>query len=127
MEDLAGNLNLSVSAGPDSDGEDVAEATLQLRRELLDLDVASVEVPRAGQPPPGTRAAGLEALGALVVTIAQSVPLTAVVAAVQSWLTGSMQRSIRLEIGGDVLELTGLPSAEQRRLTDEWLRRHDDG
>jgi hypothetical protein len=48
-----------------------------------------------------------------------------VVAAVQSWLSRSRQRSIKLELGGDVLELTGVGSDEQRRLTDEWLRRHD--
>ena len=67
----------------------------------------------------------LAAVDALVVTLAQSQLLTAVVAAVQSWLSRSQRRSIRLELGGDVLELTGVASAEQRRLTDEWLRRHD--
>jgi hypothetical protein len=46
------------------------------------------------------------------------------VAAVRSWLAGSPRRSIKLELGGDVLELTGVSSTEQRRLTDEWLRRH---
>ena len=100
------------------------EATLQLRRELLDLDVDAVEVPRVGEPPPGARAVDLGALGALVVSLGQSQLLTAVVVAVQSWLSRSPQRSIRLELGGDVLELTGVASDEQRRLTDEWLRRH---
>ena len=47
-----------------------------------------------------------------------------VVAAVRSWLAGSSRRSIKLELGGDVLELTGVSSKEQRRLTDEWLARH---
>jgi Effector Associated Constant Component 1 len=125
MEDQSTNVGISVSAGPGADAEEVAEATLQLRRELLDLDVAAVEVPRAGEPPPGTRGAGLDALGALVVTITQAPVLSGVVAAVQAWLSGSSQRSIKMEIGGDVLELTGLPAAEQRRLTDEWLRRHE--
>ena len=125
MEDQPTMLGIDVAVGPDADAEDVAEATLQLRRELLDLDVDAVEVPRAGEPPPGTRAVDLGALGALVVTLAQSQLLTAVVAAVQSWLSRSQRRSIRLELGGDVLELTGVASDEQRRLTDEWLRRHD--
>ena len=118
-------LGIGIAVGPDADADDVAEATLQLRRELLNLDVDAVEVPRAGEPPPGTRAVDPGALGALVVTIGQSQLLGAVVAAVQSWLSRSRQRSIKLELGGDVLELTGVGSDEQRRLTDEWLRRHD--
>ena len=96
---------------------------MQLRRELLDLDVEAVELPRAGEPPPGARAVELAELGALVVTVAQSQLLASVVAAVRSWLAGSRRRSVRLELGGDVLELAGVSSDEQRRLTDEWLRR----
>jgi hypothetical protein len=124
MEDQPTALAIHVAVAPGADAEDIDEATLQLRRELLDLDVAAVDVPRVGEPPPGARAADLAALGALLVTIGQSQLLTAVVAAVQSWLSRSRQRSIKLQLGGDVLELTGLPSDEQRRLTDEWLRRH---
>jgi len=47
-----------------------------------------------------------------------------VLEAVRSWLAGSPQRGIKLELDGDVLELSGVSSKEQRRLTDEWLRRH---
>jgi hypothetical protein len=125
MQEQPATLGIQVAVGPDADAEEVAEATLQLRRELLELDVEAVELPRAGEAPPGTRAVELAALGALLVTVAQSGLLTPVVAAVRSWLAGSPQRSIKLELGGDVLELTALSSREQRRLTDEWLRRHE--
>lgn len=118
-------LGIHVAVGPDADAEEVAEATLQLRRELLDLDVEAAELPRAGKAPPGTRAVELAALGALLVTVSQSELLTPVVAAVRSWLAGSPRRSIKLELGGDVLELTAVSSREQRRLTDEWLARHE--
>jgi hypothetical protein len=67
----------------------------------------------------------LAELGGLVLTIAQSHLLGSVVAAVRSWLAGSPQRSVKLELDGDILELTGVSSREQRRLTDEWLRRHE--
>ncbi len=110
--------------GPEVEAEAVAEATLQLRRELLELDVEAVELARAGEPPPGTRAVDFIALGSLVVTVANSGLLSAVVAAIRSWLGARPQRSIRLELGGDVLELTGVSSEEQRRLADAWLRRH---
>jgi len=118
-------LGVQVTLGPDSDSTEVAEATLQLRRELLDLDVDAVEPQRAGEPPPGTRAVDLAALGGLIVTIAQSALLPDVLAAVRAWLSRSQSRSIKLELGGDVLELTGVSSAEQRRLADEWLRRQE--
>jgi len=125
MEEQPATLGIRVTVGPGADAEDVAEATLRLRRELLDLDVEAVELVPAGEPPPGSRAVDLAALGALVVTVAQSQLLASVVAAVRSWLAGSRRRSIRLELGGDVLELTGVSSDQQRRLTDEWLRRHE--
>jgi hypothetical protein len=125
MEERSATLGIQIAVGPDADAEEVADATLQLRRELLDLDVEAVELPAAGEPPPGTRAVELAALGALVVTVAQSPLLGPVVAAVRSWLAGAPQRSIKLELDGDTLELTGLSSKEQQRLVDEWLHRHE--
>jgi hypothetical protein len=124
MEERLAALGIQVAIGTDDDAEQVAEGTLGLRRELLDLDVDAVELPRVGEPPPGTRAVELAALGALVVTVAQSRLLAPVVAAVQSWLAHSQQRSVKLELDGDVLEVTGVSSKEQQRLIDEWLRRH---
>jgi hypothetical protein len=83
MEEQPATLGIRVTVGPGADAEDVAEATLQLRRELLDLDVDAVELPSAGEPPPGSRTVELAALGALVVTVAQSQLLASVVAAVR--------------------------------------------
>jgi hypothetical protein len=123
MDDRPATLGIQLAVGSDDDAEQVAEATRQLRRELLDLDVEAVEQPRAGEPPPGSKAVELATLGALLVTVAKSQLLGPVVAAVRSWLAGS-QRSVRLELDGDVLELTGVSSREQQRLADEWLRRH---
>jgi hypothetical protein len=124
MEERSATLGIQVAVGPDADAEEVAASTEQLRRELLDLDVEAVERPTAGAPPPGAKGIELAALGTLVVTVAQSQLLTGVVAGVRAWLAGSPQRSIKLELDGDTLELGGLSSREQRRLTDEWLRRH---
>jgi hypothetical protein len=124
MSEHMANLGILVAVGPDSDAEEVAQATLRLRRELLDLDVDAVEVPRMSEAPPGSRGVDLTVLGALAVNVAESQLLTGVMAAIRSWLAASSRRSIKLELGGDVLELTGLSSSEQRRLTDEWLDRH---
>jgi hypothetical protein len=124
MDEQTSALGVQVVVGPDGDAEETAEATLRLRRELLDLDIDAVEVPGSGEPPPGSRAVDVAALGALLVHLADSEMLAGVVAAVRSWLSGSSRRSIKLELDGDVLELRGVSSQEQRRLTDEWLARH---
>jgi hypothetical protein len=124
MDNGLTTLCVQVAVGPDGDAEELAQAALKLRRELLDVDVDVVEVPGAGEPPPGSRAIDVAALGALAVNIAEPQLLAAVIAAVRSWLSGSSRRSIKLELGGDALELTGVSSKEQRRLTDEWLTRH---
>ena len=126
VDEPAGVLAVQVAVGPDGDDEEIAQATLQLRREFLDVDVDAAAAP-GGEPPPGSRGVDVAALGALVVNIADSQLLTAVVATVRSWLAGSPRRSIKLELGGDSLELTGVSSREQRRLTDEWLARHTAG
>jgi hypothetical protein len=118
-------LGIRVDVGSDADPEEVAEATLLLRRELLELDVEAVELSSGGDAPPGTRAIELAAVGALVVTMARSQLLGAVLATVRAWLANSPRRTIRLQLGGDVLELNGVSAAEQRRLADEWLRRHE--
>ena len=86
-------IHVAVAVGPDGDAEEIAEATMQLRRELLDLDAEMAEFPQAGEPPPGTRAVDVAALGALVVNVAESQLLAGVLGAVRSWLAGSRARS----------------------------------
>jgi Caspase domain/Effector Associated Constant Component 1 len=125
MTDPMARLTLRIEDAQ-ADPEEVASLTARLRRELLDLGVAAERVP-AGPPPPGARSDELAALGALVVTILESNVLAAVVNTIGAWLAGRRQRSVKLEIDGDVLEVTGVPSREQRRLTEAWLDRRAAG
>lgn len=127
MDDSLTRLAVQVMVD-DSDAEDVARATSQLRQELLGLDVKTVEAPTTHAPPPGSKStADVVTLGALAVNLTDPQVLGAVITAIKSWLAGSSRRSIKMEIGGDVLQLTGVSSHEQRRLTDEWLDRHTAG
>jgi hypothetical protein len=121
---MPARLDVQVDLGSEAEAEEVAEATQQLRHDLLELDVDAVELARAGEPPPGSKAVDLIALGSLVVTFANSGLLNGVVSALRGWVEGRPHRSIRMELGGDVLELSGVSSEEQRRLADAWLRRH---
>jgi hypothetical protein len=123
MAEPVARLELHVDAGPGADEEELEQLTLRLLRELAELDVESIEREGGGPAPPGTRAADILALGTLVVTLVRSSErLSAVVAVLQSWLTGR-QRSVKLELDGDVLEVTGLSTADQRRLIASWIAR----
>jgi len=110
----------------ESDDEALERGSIQLRRELGELDVDSVTGLQSGAAPDGTRAGPVAALGALAVSLHPTATLlVSLVQTVRGWLSRSGgKRTVRLEIGGDVLELTGTTSAVQERLVDEWIRAH---
>src|ERR1039458_7055804 len=66
----AKHKDTAVFAG--ADAERLAVLTGYLRTELMQLDVEDVTAPQAGESPPGTRAVGAAALGALLVALGQS-------------------------------------------------------
>jgi hypothetical protein len=113
-----------VEAGAGADR--LEELSLLLRQELLGLDVDSVEPDRSGTAPEGSRGALAAIAGVLVVSLqptAQAVG--AVIATVRDWMRRSGgNRTVKIEIGGDVLELTGASDTVQQRLVDDWIRRH---
>lgn len=49
-------LRVDIGVDADADARELDGETLELRRELLELDVDAVERPTTGPPPPGTRA-----------------------------------------------------------------------
>src|SRR5690242_5728764 len=103
MDEHPAAISIQVAVGSDGDADEVAQATLQLRRELLDLDVDEVVAPSAGEPPPGSRAVDVTALGALIVNFADPQLIGAVLATVRSWLAASSRRSVKLKLGDDEL------------------------
>ena len=52
--------------------------------------------------------------------------LTAVVAVTRSWLSRQAHRRVKLKLGDDVLEMSGMSQDDQHRIVDDWLRRHAD-
>ncbi|MDP8977503.1 MAG: hypothetical protein M3N17_02790 [Actinomycetota bacterium] len=127
MAQRVAELDVRVDAGPNADPEEVAEATAQLRKLLLELDVEAVDAPSAGEAPPGTRSVETMAVGTLIVSLVNSSGLlSSVVASVQSWLSRLGRHSVKLELDGDVLEVTGISKDEQRKLITHWIDRHSD-
>jgi hypothetical protein len=110
-----------------ADAERLEALTGFIRRELLQLDVADVVALPAGEPPAGSRAFDVLAVGGLLITLGKSAEgLRAVVDAVRNWLSrgDGTRRTVRLEIGGDVLELSEASAADQQRLIDTFISRH---
>jgi hypothetical protein len=109
-----------------ADDERLDEVTGYLREELKQLDVGGVSPVRVGEAPDGTRALDVIAVGGLLVSVANSQALRSVVSAVRRWLSRGQgtPRSVRMEIDGDVLELSGASEGDQERLVEMFLTRH---
>jgi len=92
--------------------------------------VEDVTALRAGEPPPGARVFDVIAVGGLLVSLGGSASgLGAVVSEIRKWLArgDGTRRTVRLEIGGDVLELSEATKADQDRLVDLFIDRHVTG
>jgi len=121
----AADLGLAVDAGPGADPDELERLAQGLRAELLELDVETVEPAAAGAAPDGSRAVEAMMVGALVVRLARnSEALGAIVRTVRGWLGNGTGRTVRLELDGDTLELTGSSDEERQRLIDAWIERH---
>jgi hypothetical protein len=122
-------LRLQVSE-EGADAERLGVLTGYLRGELLRLDVEDVTALRGGEAPSGSRAFGVAAVGALLVSHGQSAEgLRSVVFAVRGWLQRGTKarRTVRLDLDGDVLELSQASAADQERLIELFVSRHAGG
>lgn len=117
-------VKLVVEAGEDSQERD--EITTRLRRDLLQLNVDSVERLSEGEAPAGTRAVDIAAIGTLLVNIGQGVAaLTPLVTAVRSWLAARGSGTVKMQIGADTIEVSGNLSDHQKTLVDAWIKAHE--
>jgi hypothetical protein len=127
VENERATLKLDIRAEPDADAEELGELTAHLHEELLELDVDAVQLEREGEPPLGAKGMDVVGLGSLLVTLVNSAGgLRSLVLTVQRWLSGR-QRTVRIELDGDVLEMTGVSSSAQEELIADWIARHAKG
>lgn len=107
-----------------ADAERLDVLVRYLRAELGELDAVEVGELRTAAPD-GTRAVDLAAAGALVVSLARGGALKSVVDVVRRWLDrGPSGRRIRIEIDGDVLEISDASARQQDQLVDVFVTRH---
>jgi hypothetical protein len=116
-------LRVDLNVGSDADAADLEQDTLQLREELLQLDVSDVQRPPGDAAPEGAKGIDVGLLGTLIVTSSQEA-LGAIIRAVAGFITRSANRSVKLQLGEDVIELTGSSRADQERLLEAFLARH---
>jgi hypothetical protein len=110
--------------------ERLEELTIDLRRELLGLNVDDVARIPAGEAPPGSRAIELAAIGALLVTMNQTTDVLAhIVSTVRDWLRRSPEpkRTVRMTIGGRSIELSTASDEQQDRLVAAFIKAGADG
>jgi hypothetical protein len=105
-----------------ADAQDLDQAAASLKDELLELDVM-VSAEEGAEAPEGARGDLMFTLGGLVIGLAGTEVLATILNAVTAWLSRNQHRSVKLDVGGDVLEVTGIASKEQRELIDVWLHR----
>jgi hypothetical protein len=113
----------------ESGADDVRLDTLsrQLLAELRQLDVGDVRfAPADTPPPPGSRGLDSGTIGQIVVAMVGTQGLAGLISAVLGWLGRGHQapRTIRLELEGDVLELSAATSEDQDRLVAMFLSKH---
>ena len=116
-------IAIAVRLEADADSAELEDATSQLRRELLALDVDDVKAPAVGEAPPGTRGAVGAEIGTLLVAAGRAA-IGPVVAAIQSWVARRASRSVKLTIDGDTIEVSNVSPEDQRELIESFLARH---
>jgi hypothetical protein len=107
------------------DADTLAEYAGLLAEQLGELDVDEVRGATGGEAPPGSKGLELHVLGALLVKLARSTEILGqIVDTLREWVGRIGAKCVRLEIDGDVLEITGASSDERRALIEAWVQRH---
>lgn len=123
---MVGELRLRVSE-EGADAERLAALAGYLQAELFQLDVEDVAWLSTRGPPPGVWVSGVTAVGGLLVSLGKSAEgPRSEASAVRDWLRrgeGS-GRMVRLELDGDVPELSRASAADQDRLIGLLVSRH---
>jgi len=104
------------------DATDIEELLIRLRQELLDHAGVADARPVSLTPSPAGSKAADGALAALAVTVLSPGVLPTVLDMVRAWAV-RRDRTVRVEVDGDLLELTGVTSAQQQQVLDAWLSR----
>jgi len=120
----ARHLTLEIVGGQETDAEELDRLTRQLRDEIAEVGVESLEMTRAGPPPPGAKSADALTLGALAIAVLPAVA-PKLIETVQAWThRGGESRTVRIktQVGDRSVEVEfspkHMPQAELKNLVD---------
>lgn len=104
-------LNLQVDSGNVLDPDELDRVTRQLRSDLAELNVESVEFPHSTNVPAGAKSAEAVALGSLAVAVLP-VAIPKVIEFLRDWLMRGENRTLKLklQVGGNSAEIEYNPS-----------------
>jgi hypothetical protein len=97
-----------------------------LRAELSSIDDVQVGRATSSNVPEGARSGEVVAAGALVVALGRSGALGVMIDLARRWLARSPSpgRTVKVQVGGDVLELSGASEAVEQQLVAAFVARH---
>ncbi|WP_214319444.1 effector-associated constant component EACC1 [Nonomuraea sediminis] len=117
---LSLEIKLSIA---DSDDHELAGEAINLRSALLGLDLDDVAL--ASSPTPEGAKGDAMSVGTIVIALANSAVLVAVVQSVRAWIQRCGGRSAKITDGERTFELTGLSSGQQQEIIDALLAKAD--
>jgi hypothetical protein len=109
------------------DAQALADRAYKLRRELIELGALPIQPTAAEETPSGSKAADPIAVGALILSIANSPTLIAALSAtIQSWMSRTATQRIRIKAGEKELEVAGPLSSADVELIRDFVKRYFD-
>ncbi|MDT0304298.1 hypothetical protein [Streptomonospora wellingtoniae] len=122
------DTTLQIHVRADGYGDNRAELVAMLRNELLQLDVDEIRPLRGEQLPAGARAEwGIDLSGLAVVAETSFEMLSRLVGSLRAWRERADPRpAIRLEIDGDVVEISDVSAEQAEQALRFFVHRHAD-
>lgn len=118
-------LTLTLGGDPEATAEELEKMARRLRDDIMELDIEAVK-PGEKEAPEGSKGGTAIDWTTLFVTLATSGTLTAIIAAVQTWLLRNQKSSVTVKVGDDELTVAGAGpySEEQKQTIAQWLNRN---
>ena len=114
------SIVVTVDPGPEADAAELETHALNLRRELLRLDVDDVARVPAGEAPEDAKGLELVVVGSLLVKLAPHV-IGKVGDVLQAWLKRGEGRTLQVRIGDREIVLSDPTDEEKRKLVDAFV------
>lgn len=118
-------LLLVLELDSDADADEAERLGRQLRSDLTQLDIDTVEPVTSASAPEGAKGTGTDWASLLVTLSGPGAALTSVIAVVRDWLARhSAAQGIKITIDNDTIELGRASVQEREELIGTWLHRH---